>query len=329
MPVAMSSEDARASPAGTARQRPTMATPNIITFAQDSRAFKIGFSNVFKDTLKVIPQSYKSWLRESPAKEFFKTDWSHSDLGVMDEKQIGAAPKSDKIFFGKEKTFKMKTYGASLKIQYEVIRWDLYGIFGDVSKGLAKTAMTRYDVEAYQIFNMAFVTTDSIFTDHQGEALCAVAHKRMDGGVFKNRPSSDVGLSMTAMQTATSDIRRSVNERGKLIKLTPQTLMTTVENMWLATKLLGSQYDPENANQQKNVLKDYSLKLEIGDYITTQTNWFVLADKDSYEIRMATGDAPDLMTDTEPATRNQIFNSYCSFRIEVYRGRGIYGSVGA
>lgn len=305
------------------------ATQNNITFAQNARAFQLGLTNVYEDTLKVIPQSYKQWLREEPAKQFFKTDWSYSGLGEMGEKQIGAAPGKDKIYFGETKVFTMKTYGLSLVVQYEVIRWDLYGIFNDVAKQLAKTAMTRYDIEAYQVFNMAFSTSDSVFTDHMGEAICSVAHRRMDGGVFKNRPSTDIGLSMTAMQTATTDIRRMVNERGKLAQIKPVKLVTTVENQWLADTLLNSKTNPENANSQKNVLSTYGLDLLIGDYITTQTNWFVLAEKDSYEIRLATGDSPDLVTDTEPATRNKIFNSYCSFRIEVYRGRGIYGSVGA
>lgn len=306
-----------------------MALPQNITFAQSARAFTLGLSNVWKDELKVIPQSYKTWLRESPAKEFFKTDWGYSGLGTMGRKEIGAAPPKDKIFFGKEKQFVMKTYGSSLLIQYEVIRWDLYGIFTDVAKQLAKTAMTRYDIEAYEIFNQAFSTANSIYTDHMGEALCSVSHTRMDGGVFKNRPSTDIGLSMTAMQTATSDIRRMVTERGQIAQLSAKILMVAVENKWLADKLLNSKTDPSNANEQKNVLSTYNLQLMVGDYITTQTNWFVLCDKDTYEIRMATGDAPDMITDTEPATRNRLFNSYCSFRIEVYRGRGIYGSVGA
>jgi hypothetical protein len=305
------------------------ALPGNIIFAQDERAFRLGLSKIWKDELKIIPQSYKEWLREEDAKVFFKTDWSYSGLGTMGSKAIGAAPNKDKIYFGEPKTFTMKTYGSSLVIQYEVIRWDLYGIFENVAKELAKTAMTRYDIEAYQVFNQAFSTSDPVYTDHMGEALCSVAHTRMDGGIFKNRPTTDVGLSMMAMQTATSDIRRMVNERGKIAKLTPKILMTTVENQWLADTLLNSKTNPDNANQQKNVLSSYNLTLHIGDYINTQTNWFVLADQNSYEIRMAHGDRPDLITDTEPATRNSIYNSYMSVRMEIYRGRGIYGSVGA
>lgn len=301
---------------------------DIIRFYEKRDFFEAGLTRVYRDEITLLQQSYKQWLMEETADKFYKSDMSHSGLGVMGEKPIGQDAPRDRIKYGIKKTFTMKTYGLSLVIQYEVVRWDLYSVYNKVAKELAKTAMTRYDLEAYAILNNAFSTADAIYTDYQGQAICSTAHTRMDAGTWKNRPTQDKGLSMAMLQVADNDLRKTVNERGIFINLNPRLLITTVENNWLAQTLLQSQYNPENANQQKNVASGMGLKLLTTPYITTSTYWFIACDKSDYEMRMALGDMPDLVKDSEPASRNSIWNSYCSFRVEVYRARGLYGSTG-
>lgn len=300
----------------------------VIRFDENRNAFQLGLSEVYKNTLKVTPQSYKEWLHEENADQFFKTDWAVSGLGVMQEKTIGGRFATDKAYYGPTKTYTMKTYGLSLVVQYEVFRWDLYSIFKPISKELAKSAMTRYDLVAYALLNNAFSTSDSAYTDYRGEALCAVSHTRLDGGTWKNRPTTDIGLSQTALQVATTDLRKTTNDRGQFVQLTPKRLVTTVENEWLARTLLKSVYNPENANMQVNNAASYNLQQTTTPYITTSTFWFVMCDKDTYQIQMALGDMPDLREDSEPGTRNAIFTSYASFRLEVHEGKGVYGSSG-
>lgn len=301
----------------------------VIRFDENRNAFQLGLSEVYKNTLKVVPQSYKDWLREENAEQFFKTDWAVSGLGLMPEKTIGGKFATDKVFYGPTKQYTMKTYGLSLVVQYEVFRWDLYSIFKPISKELAKSAATKYDLVAYALLNNAFSTADPTYTDYRGEALCSTTHTRLDGGTWKNRPTTDIGLSQTALQTATTDLRKTTNDRGMFVILTPRKLITTVENEWLARTLLKSDYNPENANMAYNNVKSYTLDLTTSPYITTSTYWFVMCEKDSYQIQMALGDSPDLREDSEPGTRNALFTSYCSFRLEVHEGKGIYGSSGS
>ncbi len=300
----------------------------VIRFDENRNAFQLGLSEVYKNTLKVIKQSYKEWLSEERADVFFKNDWAVSGLGVMPEKNIGGKFESDRIYYGPTKQYTMKTYGLSLVVQYEVFRWDLYAIFKPISKELARTAATRYDLVAYALLNNAFSTADPVYTDYRGEAICAVSHTRLDGGAWKNRPSKDIGLSQSAIQIATTDLRKTVNDRGMFVQLTPKKLVTTVENEWLARTLLKSDYNPENANMQVNNAATYGLTPVTSPYITTSTYWFLFCDKSDYQIQMALGDDPDLREDSEPGSRNAIYTSYCSFRMEVHEGKGIYGSPG-
>jgi hypothetical protein len=301
----------------------------IIRFNERQDLFELGLSTVYNETLKVLPNAYKEWLEEESAEQFYKTEMAHSGLGVMPAHDIGSRFATDRIYYGANKTYQMSVYGISLVIQYEVLRWDLHGAFGSISKQLAKTAVTRYDLVAYGIFNNAFSTADSAYTNYNSEALCATTHARMDGGTWKNRPTTDIGLSMTAIQTAVTDLRKTPNDRGHFMQaMQPRMLVTTVENEWLANTLLMTGHNPENANMAHNNAKAYGMKTHTSPYITTSTYWFMLADKSDYRIKMAHGDKPDLISGSEPATRNRIHTSYCSFRLEVFQSRGVYGSTG-
>lgn len=313
-----------------------MAEGHVIRFNETGAQafFEIGLSKVYHNETKVLQKSYTEWLEEKPrtdATHWKDTELGHSGLGQMQVKNIGEDFQRDRLFYGAEKSYTMQTYGLALVIQHEVLEWDLFGVFLPITKQLAKTSYTIYDIVAYAILMNAFSTSNATYTDYRGEALCSTSHARMDGGTWKNRPSSDAGLSMTTLQTAFEDLPRTVNDRGLYAPddaYNPRWLVTSRENLWLARTLLNSQYDPNNANQQYNNLRPYDLKERVSNYITVSTYWFLLCGKEKLKVRLQLGENPDLVTDTEPGTRNMLFSTYCSFRPEVYEGRGIYGSTG-
>lgn len=302
---------------------------NIIRFDEKRELFEKGLSKVYGDETKVLENQYKEWLAETTATEWFRHEMGHSGLGVMPEKTVGGTITTDRIYYGNKKTFTMKAYALGIVVQYEVLRWDLFSVFKPITQELAKSAVTRYDLVAYGLPNNAFSTATGAYVDYRGEAFCSTSHSRLDGGTWKNRPSTDIGLSMTALQQGIEDLRLTVNERGMYsADMSPTMLMTTVTNDWLAHTLLQSNYNPDNANQQVNNASRYRMKIHTSPYLTTSTYWFLWCNPKNVKIKMAKGDSPDLVKDSEHSTRNMVYHSYCSFRLEVYDGRGAYGSTG-
>lgn len=308
-----------------------MSTANIIRFDEKREYFEQGLKQVYSDEAKTLSYQYRDWLKEETAERWFESEMGHSGLGVMPEKAIGEAVTTDRIYHGVVRNYVMKAYALGLVIQYEVIRWDLFKVFKPITQDLAKTAGTRYDLVAFGIPNNAFSTSNSAYTDYRGEALCAVSHTRLDGGTWKNRPTTDIGLSMTALQQGIEDLTLTVNERGIYEtgeEVTPTLLMTTPQNNWLAHTLLRSDYNPDNANMAVNNAARYNLNIKTYNYITTSTYWFLWCSPKKVKMKMAKGDSPDLMKDSEFSTMNSVFRSYCSFRVEVFDGRRMYGSTG-
>lgn len=309
-----------------------MAVGHVIRWNESGATefFQLGLKEVYDDELKVQKNVYKEWLKDHTVEEFFTKVLGHSGLGTMPEKTIGGHPARDRIFYGVSKTYTLKTYGIALVIQHEVLRYDLYGVYKPVTKELAKTAVIRKDLIAYDVWNLAFSTADPVYTDYRGDALCATSHLRMDGGTWQNRPTMDIGLSQLAIQDAITTFRKTPNERGQYnADLMPKVLLTTVENDWLANTLVRSQYNPENANNALNNVGRYNLDVRSNPLINAATTyWFLVAPKEKLQIALGIGEEPTSITDREPGTRNLLFSSFMACRMEVYSGKGIYGSTG-
>lgn len=310
------------------------AATQLIRFtAADKDLYQLGLSTVYKETLMANPVSYRDWLDEIPVKQFYKSEMSISGLGTMPAHNIGEPYKLDRPIVGPKKSYTLGVYAIGLVIQYEVFRWDLFDAYKTVTEDLAKTANVRYELVAYALFNNAFSTADPVYTDYRGEALVSITHTRLDGGTWQNRPSAPVGLSMLALQIATTILGLTVNDRGQFAgnaaSLQPRRLITHPSNRWLANVLLKSEHNPENNSMQYNNAGDLNIKPTHSPYITSTTAWFLLCDKSGYKIKMGQGDKPDLVKDNEPSTRNMVMTSYCSFRVEVYEARGWVGDNGS
>lgn len=313
-----------------------MALPStdLVRFGETRDLYQLGLSYLYHDTLMANPNSYSDWLAEVPVKRFYDSEMGVSGLGLMPQHNIGEPIKLDRPFVGPKKTYTLSVYAVGMVIQHEVFQWDLFGAYKPVTEDLARTAQTRYELVAYAIFNNAFSTADPVYTDYNNEALIAITHTRLDRGTWQNRPSAPVGLSMMALQIATTLIKKTVNDRGQFVGSSPslkiKKCIVPVENRWLANVLFDSTYNPENNNQQVNNARNMGVTVTDSAYINLTTPWFLLCDKNgSYRLKLGQGEKPDLVKDNEPSTRNMLITSYCSFRVQVYEAKGIVGDSGS
>ena len=158
--------------------------------------------------------------------------------------------------------------------------------------------------------------------------MIATSHVRMDNGSWSNRNSSDPGLSYLGVQQALIDLAKTVDERGKYGKLSPECLITGVENMFLAAELFQSSANPNQANPGViNSIKG-KLKIHTSPYITSTTAWWVTCGKKQTAIGLRMGDPPKLERDTDVRTKNLVMTEYMSFGLKVYDSKGWWGSAG-
>lgn len=302
------------------------ALTNVHTFAEYSNAFTLGLSAVHSDNVKRMPRDYKVWLSEQRADHFYDTEWKTSDVGIMPEKEIGGVVETDKIYQGPTKQFDISTYALGIVIQYEAMRWDLYGVFKNLMKGLVKSAVDRYNVEAYAILMNGFSAANLKYATYQGEALFTDSHTRLDGGSWSN--AGTVGISYLGFQEARTELQKTVNERGLFMAdVNPRLVITSPDQEWVAETILQSVGRPGTADNDINTLSKKGYTIKTSPYITNASYWW-LWDKNAVEISLRLGDDPFLQFDNELRAMNRFGVAYCSFGVRVWDSKGAWGSSG-
>lgn len=299
-------------------------------FSEFTTALELGLTNAYRDTVKLQPKQYGMWLKEVPAQQWFDTDWMVSGLGVMPTKDIGGEIQTDKILQGPTKQFDLQSYALAITMDYELIRWDLYGIFPGLVRQLAKTATDQYNLVTYDLLNLAFTAATAEYQTYRSEVPVTTAHTRLDGGTWSNQLASNDGLSYEGIQKALTLLRKTVNERGRFEIINPRWLHTSVDQEWIGETLLNSTLRPMTTDNDMNTLMG-KLRCIASVYFTATLAWFLQCPKgtDCFKVNLRVGDAPDLMRDYDPRTRNRIMTSACSFKLAVFDTRGLVGSTGA
>lgn len=296
-------------------------------FSQYQETFALGLSTVFKNTLKNLERSYSAFLKETTAEHYLDTDWSVSGFGPMPTKGIGAAISTDTLLKSPTKQYSLTPYALGCTIEYEAVRWDLYGIFDGLAAELAKSATDRYNIVGHAVLANGFAAPTSEFQNYAGENIFSTTHSRLDGGTYTNRSTNDIGLSYLGIQQAIIDLGKLVNERGIFVQVRPRMIVTAIDLDWIAQTILQSEYRYDNANSAKNTLKGQLTNYST-PYLISPLPWFVVCDKDTTRIKMRLGDSPKFEKDSDVRNRNLVMTSYCSFGLGVFDPRGWWGSLG-
>lgn len=300
----------------------------IHEFASYAEAFALGLTDVYEDELKQHPRSYTAFLKESAAQHWYDTDWMVSGLGAMPEKGIGEAVSTDTILKSPTKQYTLTPYALGVVIEYEAIRWDLYGVFDGLAEELAKSAVDRYNIVGHSVLNNSFSAPSATYQIYNGDHICDTSHTRLDGGTWSNESSDSIGLSYLGIQQAKTDLAKLVNERGRYVMVTPKTLICSEDNRWIAETILKSEWRPDNANQNVNLLKN-GMTVYASPYLSNANYWWIQCDKGMVRMKMRLGDKPTLSKDNDIRTRNILMHSYCSFGLGIFDSKGLWGSLGS
>jgi hypothetical protein len=299
---------------------------NVAQASEFADLLEIGLTDVFEDSLPTHPKLYTGWLTVKKAKEWIEDELVVTGFGAMPAKDIGGVITTDKPYISSPKDFTLKPFALGFVAEYELTRWDKYGIFGDMTRELTRSAVDRCNILAYSLLNNGFATSDPTYTIYNGEALFSNAHALLGGGTTKNRPDSDVALSYLALQQARIDLSLLKNERGLYVRTSPSNLIVHPSKEWQAETLLQSTRRPGTADNDKNTLPSWSI--HASPYLTSEEAFFVTAAKDQLRIKFKTGDDPMFRKDFDASTWNSVFSVYQSIGIAVLHYQGTWGSTG-
>ena len=191
----------------------------------------------------------------------------------LDERQV-------QEFSEYEYQIKNRTWESTVAVERAAIEDDQYGQVSLRVKALAVEAKQHIDTLVFSLLAGGFATNC-----YDGTPFFNASHP---GGKYANaavmQSNRDVqALSALALQSALTQMRRTLNDQGRPMQVVPDTLVVPPELEWEAWSLLHSSFFPDlvTAGAQQlaaNPLQG-TLRLVVSPYLTNATNWFLLDTK--------------------------------------------------
>lgn len=255
-----------------------------------------------------------------------------TEFGLGGVKPQGGAIQYQDPYQGFQKEILNINYALGTTITYEMMKFDQYNLFPQLSQQLAKSIRRTEETVVHSPLNNAFstattpaTTADGISLINSGHILVAAA-----GTTLSNTPSTASDFSQAALEQAYIDIGRFVDDQNLPIVVKAKSLIIPVESMFLARKVLETEYEVGTGNNTINPVSRNRMGLEIIEtpYLTDTDSWYLRTDVDE-GIVFQDVDPVRLKRDNEFDTENLKFAALRMFGVAPVNYLGFYGSPGA
>ena len=281
---------------------------------------------VYVETGKERPQEYPLVFNVDTMEWNPISDFQVSGLGSMPTKPEGTQFTFDELITGGTKTYTATPYGLAVEITWEAWRDELYGVMQEMVRCLARAGRNREEVSAWSILNNSFSTSYEGFTS--SVSLCSTAQTGLDGRTRANRPSPDIGFSITGIQASILRFEDMTDERNMPRLMAPTMAVITSANKFVAREIFGSAGKPYTNDNEINALVDEDLSYMVSHYVTTSTYWWLLASKGQHDLNFLWRDKPIFDMFDDPLTKNAIATAYQRHTQGYGSYRGVDGSTG-
>jgi phage major head subunit gpT-like protein len=212
--------------------------------------------------------------------------WGEQDstvtgFGIAPEKAENSPVKYDDVLQGYDTTYTHTTYALAFRTSREMVDDEKYGMIRKSATALGRSMFNTRQIQAAKDFNNAFTSA----TGPDGKELCATDHPLIGGGTASNELATPADLSVTSLRQALNDMEDTVDERGLLINVEPETLLVPNELIWDAEELLKSSLRPDTANNPVNAFQIKNLDYKMWNYLTDPDAWFLVANKMDHNMK--------------------------------------------
>jgi hypothetical protein len=286
-------------------------------------------------------EEYSHLFHIETSKMAYEDEVEFAGLPPMVEKPEGEAISYSDAVQGGSKRYLHLTFGLGIRASFELFEDDQYGVINQVPKALARSSQFVKEQNAANVFNLGF----TVVTTTDGLSLFNTAHPLLGGpaatavapgvapyiasaGTYPNRPNPDIDLSFTAIQTMVNHFERLPDSQGLPISIKPRMVVIPPELKWIAREIFGSAHKPYTADNEINAILAEDLQYFVSHYLTSQSAWFVLADKMSHRLKYFVRHEldEDFADDFDTRTIKQV--AFMRFSVGATVWEGTWGSNG-
>lgn len=253
--------------------------------------------NQFID-LQQREKEYERYFNIATSEDSFEDEIEFAGFGAMPEKPEGEPIMYQQLIQGGTKRYVNLTYGLGSRASFELVEDDKYGIIKKAPEALARSGNFTREMTIFNVLNLGFSTT----TTFDGLTLFNNAHPLLGGigatniapgvanvistaGTYPNRPATDVDISFTGIQLMSNQFERMPDATGFPVKVKPRVVVIPPELKFICRELFGSPGKPYTSDNEINSILGEDLTYSVSHYTTSQSAWFVLADKASHQLK--------------------------------------------
>ena len=205
--------------------------------------------------------------------------------------QFALVPENDTTRYdqplpGFNKTYQHAQYSLGFKVSRVAMDDDKFGVVRKLATELGRSAKETKEVVCANVFNTGFTSA----TGPDGVTLFSTAHPLVNGQTQTNRLSYASDPDVTSIQLALTDMRQTVDHRGKKLRIPPKKAIVPPKQEFVMAEMLGGSDRADTANRTINAFRRRSGlpsfdSWMVWDYLTDPDAWFIEGEVGDSELR--------------------------------------------
>jgi hypothetical protein len=265
-----------------------------------------GLHHLFVHWLDLLQRDieYEHLFNIETSDKQFEDEVEFTGLGPMQLKEEGTSVLYQDAIEGGVKRYIHSVFALGCRVSWELYEDDQYNLIKQVPKAIARSSVFTREQQAALLFNTGFSNpgVPGNFNTTDGVGLFNTQHPLLGGvaatnvgpglaniisaaGTYPNRPTTDVDLSITALQLMFNMFRRMTDGQGMPSIIRPKYLVIPPELKWIAIEILGSPNKPYTADNEINAILSEGMQPFVYTYLTGASPWFCLAEKESHFLK--------------------------------------------
>lgn len=294
---------------------------------------------VFYDTYKEVPEQFSKIYNVKTSKKAKETDygvgafrpWTQfgNKMSTVGDSELMPQVKYQKIHPGLERTYVHEEFASGFMVERKFVDDEMYDVIEKLPKDLARAGRYKVELDAVTPFNEALKATPTA-NIYDSQPLFSHTHplvetKNADGTTITVKGDNliDGTLSADTLKAALLLGRKQVDEAGKLIVMSFDTLVVPPALEWLAMELTKTTGKPGTELNDINVLKG-SLNVIVWDFLTKEDACFIM-DSKNHQANFFWRVKPDFQSEKDFDSLVKKYNGYMRYSYGFSDWRGFIG----
>lgn len=253
------------------------------------------FSDLYGSSqLPVLEYLFRSELTKRPSKRDLLLNSRPTDRDIYQYSETHDLPLFNSVPEGSDYTFTrtkagvnttltVVKYGLGISVSEELVDDGKFDLLGDMIRKLAKSGIESKEVAGANLFNNGFTASTGTLTA-DGLSLFNTAHTLPSGGTFANRPTTDVDLSPSSLDSLLTSFRTNfVGDSGIRYQIPCKYLIVAPANQRYAMEIVKSSNKADTANNNTNPFLSDNLEVVVWDHLTDTDAFFLSSGQTSLE----------------------------------------------